>query len=157
MADRGCLRSVTCLDSHFCRVTCQAVQLIKEHSDLKASHNCYAYKVQSHALKSLSQGVIRSTTNPSTRTMVSPVELEGSRSLVPSNQKTLIVSAFSSPGVNCQSCSTITSSSARHFGGIKLGAGPLGRAYGDAARQCLRSTEIVVVRPTVRLLSKLRF
>ena len=32
----------------------------------------------------------------------------------------------------------------RHFGGTKLGTGGLARAYGGAARECLRSAEKVV-------------
>lgn len=32
----------------------------------------------------------------------------------------------------------------RHFGGTKLGTGGLARAYGSAARECLRSAEKVV-------------
>lgn len=39
----------------------------------------------------------------------------------------------------------------RYFGGIKLGVGPLGRAYADAARLCLRAAETVTVRPTVTI------
>lgn len=37
----------------------------------------------------------------------------------------------------------------RHFGGVKLGAGGLTRAYGAAARACLRAGERVSVKPRV--------
>jgi len=39
----------------------------------------------------------------------------------------------------------------RHFGGIKLGAGGLVRAYGGAAAACLRGADQVERWPTVRL------
>lgn len=39
----------------------------------------------------------------------------------------------------------------RHFGGIKLGAGGLVRAYGGAAASCLRGADQVERWPTVRL------
>ncbi len=39
----------------------------------------------------------------------------------------------------------------RHFGGIKLGAGGLVRAYGGAAAECLRQADKVEVRPRVTL------
>lgn len=35
----------------------------------------------------------------------------------------------------------------RHFGGVKLGAGGLVRAYGGAARECLRAAEHCTVLP----------
>lgn len=38
----------------------------------------------------------------------------------------------------------------RHFGGVKLGAGGLTRAYGAAARECVRAGALVEVAPTVR-------
>lgn len=37
----------------------------------------------------------------------------------------------------------------RHFGGVKLGSGGLTRAYGAAARACLRAGERVTVKPRV--------
>ena len=37
----------------------------------------------------------------------------------------------------------------RHFGGVKLGAGGLTRAYGAAARACLRAGDRVTVKPRV--------
>lgn len=45
----------------------------------------------------------------------------------------------------------------RYFGGIKLGAGGLARAYGGAAAECLRLAERVEVRPTVRKLMRAPF
>ena len=39
----------------------------------------------------------------------------------------------------------------RFFGGTKLGAGGLVRAYGGAARECLRSGDKIFVRPSVTL------
>lgn len=40
---------------------------------------------------------------------------------------------------------------ARYFGGIKLGAGGLARAYGGTAAECLRTAEQLEVLPTVKL------
>lgn len=39
----------------------------------------------------------------------------------------------------------------RYFGGTKLGAGGLVRAYGDAAGEALDAANVVIVRPTVRV------
>lgn len=39
----------------------------------------------------------------------------------------------------------------RHFGGVKLGAGGLVRAYGGAARECLRAAEHRTILPQRRL------
>jgi len=40
----------------------------------------------------------------------------------------------------------------RHFGGTKLGAGGLIRAYGAAARECLRAAEHRTVQPQQQIL-----
>ncbi len=45
----------------------------------------------------------------------------------------------------------------RHFGGIKLGAGGLSRAYGGTAAECLRLAQRLEVRPTVVLKVALPF
>jgi uncharacterized YigZ family protein len=46
---------------------------------------------------------------------------------------------------------------ARRFGGIKLGAGGLARAYGGTAAACLREAETVEVHPRSRLLIDVPF
>jgi len=40
---------------------------------------------------------------------------------------------------------------ARYYGGIKLGVGPLARAYAEIAQSVIEASELVVVRPTARL------
>lgn len=45
----------------------------------------------------------------------------------------------------------------RHFGGIKLGAGGLARAYGGTAAACLREAACVEVHPRSRLLVEVPF
>jgi len=45
----------------------------------------------------------------------------------------------------------------RWYGGIKLGAGGLARAYGGSASECLRTAPVRVVRERVRVLLAARF
>ena len=45
----------------------------------------------------------------------------------------------------------------RYFGGIKLGAGGLVRAYGGAAAECLRLAERIEVKPRIDLSARIPF
>ena len=45
----------------------------------------------------------------------------------------------------------------RYFGGIKLGAGGLARAYGGVAAECLRRARLLEVRPQRRLLVEIPY
>jgi len=89
----------------------EAMQLIRKHGDPSASHNCFAFKVGDEQRCS-DDGEPGGTAG---RPMMSAVEGEGVDHL----------------------CVMVT----RYFGGTKLGAGGLVRAYGGAVRECLRTAK----------------
>lgn len=86
----------------------QALRCIAHRSDTSASHNCFAYKIGGQ-YRSSDDGEPGGTAG---RPILSAIEGEGLD----------------------QVCVLVT----RYFGGIKLGTGGLVRAYGGAARDCLR-------------------
>ena len=102
----------------------QALTCIGQRSDPSASHNCFAYKVGGQ-YRSSDDGEPGGTAG---RPILSAVEGEGLD----------------------QVCVLVT----RYFGGIKLGTGGLVRAYGGAARECLRRApkRPVIERVEVRVL-----
>lgn len=87
----------------------QAQKLMDDVKDLSASHNCWAYKIGLES-RSSDDGEPSGTAG---RPMLNAIEHSGM------------------DGV----CVLIT----RYFGGIKLGAGGLVRAYGGCAQDCLRT------------------
>ncbi|KAI8472303.1 MAG: hypothetical protein J3K34DRAFT_519915 [Monoraphidium minutum] len=87
----------------------EAMRLIQGASDPSASHNCFAWKV-GQSYRSSDDGEPGGTAG---RPILGAIEGDGL------------------DGV----CVLVT----RHFGGVKLGAGGLARAYGGAARDCLRA------------------
>ena len=99
----------------------EAAELIRGASDASASHNCYAYKIGAQ-VKSSDDGEPGGTAG---RPILSAIEAEGL-----DNIACLVV---------------------RHYGGTKLGTGGLSRAYGEAARACLREGERETVYPQKRV------
>ncbi len=99
----------------------EAMEKVGALSDPDASHNCWAYRVGDQYRFS-DDGEPGGTAG---RPILSAIEAQGvDRVLV-------LVS--------------------RQFGGIKLGAGGLARAYGGAAASCLRGANKLEIWPTVRL------
>ncbi|GAX84302.1 hypothetical protein CEUSTIGMA_g11724.t1 [Chlamydomonas eustigma] len=86
----------------------EALETLREASDKKASHNCWAYQIGSE-FRSSDDG--------------EPAGTAGRP----------ILAAIHGENID-QACVLIT----RYFGGIQLGPGGLIRAYGGAARNCLR-------------------
>eukprot|EP00873_Tetraselmis_striata_P003245 jgi/Tetstr1/423509/TSEL_014185.t1 len=101
----------------------EAMRLVQTHGDPSASHNCFAYKVGEET-RSSDDGEPGGTAG---RPMLSALEGEGLDNV----------------------CVMVT----RFFGGTKLGAGGLVRAYGGAARECLREAP----RQLVKAKKDLRF
>ncbi|KAL4421472.1 hypothetical protein ABPG75_010763 [Micractinium tetrahymenae] len=104
-----------------CSSADEAARLIDSQRDPSASHNCWAYKV-GQQYRSSDDGEPGGTAG---RPILSAIEGEGVDGVA-----VLVV---------------------RFFGGVKLGAGGLARAYGGAARDCLRSAPRVEVAPRSRL------
>lgn len=96
----------------------QAMDLVASTSDPKASHNCFAYKIGAE-FRSTDDGEPSGTAG---RPILSAIEAEGLD----------------------EACALVV----RYFGGTKLGAGGLVRAYGAAARDCLRAAprEFVIAK-----------
>ncbi|CAD7702772.1 unnamed protein product [Ostreobium quekettii] len=99
----------------------EALALVKQHGDPSASHNCFAYKI-GNEFRSSDDGEPGGTAG---RPMLAAVEAEGL----------------------CHLCVMVT----RYFGGIKLGAGGLARAYGGAARMCLKAAQRQFVNPKAEI------
>lgn len=105
----------------------QASAHIASRQDLSASHNCYAFKIGQN-YRSSDDGEPGGTAG---RPILAAIEGEGV------------------DGV----CVLVT----RFFGGIKLGTGGLVRAYGGAARACLRDAPKVDFIPQVVVLAIVPF
>lgn len=86
----------------------QALAFVAAHSDASASHNCWAYRIGA-AYRSSDDGEPSGTAG---RPILAAIDGQGLDGVV------VLVT--------------------RWFGGIKLGAGGLARAYGGAAAECLR-------------------
>jgi len=104
-----------------------AMAVLAELSDLTATHNCFAYRV-GDAYRFSDDGEPGGTAG---RPILAAIE---GRDL----DRVLVV---------------VT----RWYGGIKLGAGGLARAYGGSASECLRTAPVRVVRERVRVLLAARF
>eukprot|EP00208_Stichococcus_sp_RCC1054_P000995 CAMPEP_0206142160 /NCGR_PEP_ID=MMETSP1473-20131121/15839_1 /ASSEMBLY_ACC=CAM_ASM_001109 /TAXON_ID=1461547 /ORGANISM="Stichococcus sp, Strain RCC1054" /LENGTH=219 /DNA_ID=CAMNT_0053537045 /DNA_START=336 /DNA_END=996 /DNA_ORIENTATION=- len=100
----------------------QALQLIQSSADPTASHNCWAFKVGDQ-YRSSDDGEPGGTAGAPILGAITGEALDGVAVLV-----------------------------TRHFGGTKLGAGGLIRAYGGAAREALRGAPHVEVSPQHELL-----
>jgi Uncharacterized protein family UPF0029 len=96
----------------------QALQLVSDASDPKASHNCFAFKIGDN-FRSTDDGEPGGTAGRPILNAIETEELD-------------------------EVCVLVI----RFFGGTKLGAGGLVRAYGGTARQCLQEAkrEFVVAK-----------
>ena len=89
----------------------QALEFIEQHSDLNASHNCWAWKLG---------GQYRSSDDGE------PGGTAG-RPILSANE--------------AQDCDQVAVLVIRWYGGIQLGTGGLARAYGGGANKCLQNAE----------------
>lgn len=105
----------------------QALELVAAASDPDASHNCYALRVAGTA-RSSDDGEPSGTAG---RPILGAIAADGLE-----NVCVLVV---------------------RHFGGVKLGAGGLVRAYGGAARDCVRAAPKLFVPARVVLVAEVLF
>ncbi len=99
----------------------EALSLISDLSKPDATHNCWAYKIGDE-YRFYDDGEPGGTAG---RPILNAIE---GRSL---DNVVVVVT--------------------RYFGGIKLGAGGLVRAYGGAAAECLRTTEIIPLKCEINL------
>ncbi|KXZ50590.1 hypothetical protein GPECTOR_16g765 [Gonium pectorale] len=99
----------------------EALSLIRGASDPSASHNCFAYRLGDE-FRSSDDGEPGGTAG---RPILAAIEGEGL------DRVAVLVT--------------------RHFGGIKLGAGGLVRAYGGAAKECLRLAPRVFAKARVEV------
>lgn len=99
----------------------EALSHVAEASDPTASHNCWAFKVAGTA-RSNDDGEPGGTAGKPILGAIEGDGLDGVAVLV-----------------------------VRHFGGVKLGAGGLVRAYGGAARDCIRAAPKAFVKSKVQL------
>ncbi len=106
----------------------EARAFIDSVSDPKASHNCYAYRID--------QGTFRYSDDG---------EPGGTAGLP-------IYSALAAGNFVYTAVVVV-----RYFGGIKLGTGGLTRAYGRAASDCLGDAETVPYIPTVKAIVRVGF
>ncbi|WZN65257.1 UPF0029 domain-containing protein [Chloropicon roscoffensis] len=98
----------------------EAMEFVRDLGDSQASHNCFAYKA-GPAQRCSDDG-----------------EPSGSAGIP-------ILSAIEQESLDYVVCLVI-----RYYGGTKLGKGGLARAYGAAARECLKAAERIQVRPKAR-------
>jgi uncharacterized YigZ family protein len=105
----------------------EALARLAELSDTSADHNCWAYR-QGQQYRFSDDGEPGGTAGRP------------------------ILAAIDSQGID-----NVLVVVARHFGGIKLGAGGLVRAYGGSAASCLARAEIVEVHPTVDVVLHIPF
>ncbi|KAI3423839.1 hypothetical protein D9Q98_009675 [Chlorella vulgaris] len=120
-------KSKFCAHAWPCSSSEEAMHLIGGQSDASASHNCWAYKV-GQEYRSSDDGEPGGTAG---RPILSAIEGEGLDGVA-----VLVI---------------------RYYGGIKLGAGGLVRAYGGAARDCLRSAPTQHKLPRVELRMQVPF
>jgi uncharacterized YigZ family protein len=100
----------------------EAMDFLKQVSEAKASHNCWAYKSSAGYERFSDDGEPGGTAG---RPILQALEAEGI-------SDTIVVVV-------------------RYFGGTKLGTGGLVRSYGASARLCLQSAETVVVVPSTTI------
>ena len=100
----------------------EALSFVKMVSEDKASHNCWAYKSGQNYERYSDDGEPGGTAG---RPILAAIESEGIVDVV-----VVVV---------------------RYFGGTKLGTGGLARAYGNAARLCIRDAAKVAIVPTTVL------
>ena len=104
-----------------------ALAFLEEAREPKATHNCWAYRV-GEAYRFSDDGEPAGTAGRPILGAIERLGLDGVMVVV-----------------------------TRYFGGIKLGAGGLARAYGGVAASCLRAAELREVRPEATLVLHLGF
>eukprot|EP00250_Pteridium_aquilinum_P035336 c9165_g1_i2 orf=301-1020(-) len=104
-----------------------ALDFLSEVSDPRATHNCWAYKVQS-AYRFNDDGEPGGTAGKPIYSSIVASGLDGVMVVV-----------------------------TRFYGGIKLGTGGLVRAYGGVALDCLKEAKTVVLKPKVEMEVRLPF
>ena len=105
----------------------QALELVEKLGDPKATHNCWAYKI-GDKYRSSDDGEPGGTAGRPILTAIESQEVD--------------------------SCLIVVT---RYFGGIKLGAGGLVRAYGGTASECLRVADKKEVKPLKTLVINVPF
>jgi uncharacterized YigZ family protein len=95
-----------------------AVSFLRESADSAATHNCWAYRIGA-AYRSSDDGEPAGTAGRPILAAIDGQGLDGVAAVV-----------------------------TRWYGGIKLGAGGLARAYGGCAAECLRTAARIIVLPT---------
>jgi uncharacterized YigZ family protein len=99
----------------------EAQAFIEQHSDLNASHNCWAWKLADQ-YRSSDDGEPGGTAG---RPILAAIE--------------------------AQDCDQVAVVVIRWYGGIQLGTGGLARAYGGSANKCLQGAERIALISRVRL------
>ena len=99
----------------------EAQAFIEQHSDLNASHNCWAWKV-AEQYRSSDDGEPGGTAG---RPILAAIE--------------------------AQDCDQVAVLVIRWYGGIQLGTGGLARAYGGSANKCLQGAERIALVSRVTL------
>ena len=99
----------------------EAQAFIEQHSDLNASHNCWAWKV-AEQYRSSDDGEPGGTAG---RPILAAIE--------------------------AQACDQVAVLVIRWYGGIQLGTGGLARAYGGSANKCLQGAERIALVSRVPL------
>ena len=150
----------------------QAQQHISATSDPDASHNCWAYKIgitsrsSDDGEPSGTAGKLRRPT-PAIAQLPCFHQQQPPRNAMPRSAATKPVTARLNVGcwpragkpilgaIEGDGLDGVAVLVVRHFGGTKLGAGGLVRAYGGAARDCLRAAPKLFVhrRQAVRLVA----
>ena len=105
----------------------EALAFVEEKAEKDASHNAWAYKIGSE-YRFFDDGEVSGTAG---KPILNAIEMRGLDQVV-----VLVI---------------------RYFGGIKLGAGGLIRAYGGAAAQCLMEASKFEIKPYVEILLSVNF
>jgi putative IMPACT (imprinted ancient) family translation regulator len=102
-----------------------ALERIRELSDLKATHNVYAYRLADGVTRSNGDGEPGGTAGPPVLAAIERADLHNVAVLV-----------------------------TRYYGGVKLGTGGLARAYGGTAAESLSSAPRTALTPAVLLCAR---
>ena len=99
----------------------QAHLFIKDHSNLNATHNCWAYRIKD-SYRFNDDGEPSGTAGKPILNAIDGQEFDNTVALV-----------------------------IRHYGGIKLGTGGLMRAYGGSVNRCLQNADFEIIQDFSRL------
>ncbi|HFC29436.1 MAG TPA: YigZ family protein [Oceanospirillales bacterium] len=104
-----------------------AQNFIQKHSDLSATHNCWAYKI-AQVYRFNDDGEPSGTAG---KPMYNAIDGQGF-----DNTVALVI---------------------RHYGGIKLGTGGLMRAYGGGVSRCLQAADFEIIQETIDIVLTVPF